>query len=263
MRGVAGRRAYDRDRGYARWLGAEVLEAAPRRSVVRMTVRGDMTNGLGTCHSGVTYGLADTAFARMRSPMRPTGPREARISGTPELGGRRLLRSPAPLVRSCRHAFVPRPTPAASRATLQLAVEHVLDLIAVFSSASSADVRLSRAFSCSRSQGRLRSDTVAVAHFACAARGPALGERRGQHGAEWPRRAPGQPRDVARDQVVVARRERGLHRGHRVDHERGKPRLRQPAPQLVFGEHREPERTAGRRRNQGGAFGARSATSGP
>lgn len=49
--------------GYARWLGAEVLEAAPRRSVVRMTVRDDMVNGFGTCHGGVTYGLADTAFA--------------------------------------------------------------------------------------------------------------------------------------------------------------------------------------------------------
>jgi acyl-CoA thioesterase len=48
---------------FTRWLGAEVVETAPRRSVVRMTVRDDMVNGLGTCHGGVTFALADSAFA--------------------------------------------------------------------------------------------------------------------------------------------------------------------------------------------------------
>jgi acyl-CoA thioesterase len=48
---------------YTRWLGAEVLEVAPRRSVVRMIVRAEMLNGFGTCHGGVTYALADSAFA--------------------------------------------------------------------------------------------------------------------------------------------------------------------------------------------------------
>jgi acyl-CoA thioesterase len=48
---------------FTRWLGAEVLETAPRRSVVRMTVRADMVNGFGTCHGGVTFALADSAFA--------------------------------------------------------------------------------------------------------------------------------------------------------------------------------------------------------
>lgn len=48
---------------FTRWLGAEVVEAAPRRSVLRMRVRDEMTNGFGTCHGGVTFALADSAFA--------------------------------------------------------------------------------------------------------------------------------------------------------------------------------------------------------
>ena len=48
---------------FTRWLGAEVLETAPRRSVLRMPVRDDMVNGFGTCHGGVTFALADSAFA--------------------------------------------------------------------------------------------------------------------------------------------------------------------------------------------------------
>ncbi len=48
---------------FTRWLGAEVLETAPRRSVVRMRVRDEMVNGFGTCHGGVTFALADSAFA--------------------------------------------------------------------------------------------------------------------------------------------------------------------------------------------------------
>lgn len=48
---------------FTRWLAAEVVETAPRRSVVRMLVRADMVNGFGTCHGGVTFALADSAFA--------------------------------------------------------------------------------------------------------------------------------------------------------------------------------------------------------
>lgn len=48
---------------FSRWLGVEVLETAPRRSVVRMQVRAEMVNGFGTCHGGVTFALADSAFA--------------------------------------------------------------------------------------------------------------------------------------------------------------------------------------------------------
>lgn len=48
---------------FSRWLGITVVETAPRRSVCRMTVRTEMTNGFGVCHGGVTYALADSALA--------------------------------------------------------------------------------------------------------------------------------------------------------------------------------------------------------
>ncbi len=48
---------------FSRWLGVEVLETAPRHSVVRMSVRPEMANGFGNCHGGVTYALADSALA--------------------------------------------------------------------------------------------------------------------------------------------------------------------------------------------------------
>lgn len=52
-----------RDDAFSRWLGVEIVEAAARRSVLRMTVRDEMVNGFGICHGGVTYALADSALA--------------------------------------------------------------------------------------------------------------------------------------------------------------------------------------------------------
>ena len=48
---------------FSRWLGIEVVDVAPRRATVRMTVRPDMLNGFGVCHGGVAYALADSALA--------------------------------------------------------------------------------------------------------------------------------------------------------------------------------------------------------
>ena len=48
---------------FSRWLGVEVAEVGPRRVVLRMRVRPEMCNGFGTCHGGVTFSLADSAFA--------------------------------------------------------------------------------------------------------------------------------------------------------------------------------------------------------
>ena len=48
---------------FSRWLGVEMLEAAPGRSTIRMTVRPGMVNGFGTSHGGIVYSLADSAFA--------------------------------------------------------------------------------------------------------------------------------------------------------------------------------------------------------
>ena len=52
----------DRD-AFTEWLGIEVLETAPARSTVRMTVRPDMVNGFGVSHGGIAYSLADSALA--------------------------------------------------------------------------------------------------------------------------------------------------------------------------------------------------------
>ena len=48
---------------FSAWLGIEILEIAPRASIARMTVRGDMMNGLGGTHGGIVYSLADSAFS--------------------------------------------------------------------------------------------------------------------------------------------------------------------------------------------------------
>ena len=44
-------------------LGMEILEVLPGVAVVAMTVREDMVNGHSIGHGGLTFALADTAFA--------------------------------------------------------------------------------------------------------------------------------------------------------------------------------------------------------
>ena len=44
-------------------LGMELLEAAPGTATISLTVTEPMTNGHGSCHGGITFTLADTAFA--------------------------------------------------------------------------------------------------------------------------------------------------------------------------------------------------------
>lgn len=44
-------------------LGMEVVEVGPGTATVSMTVRADMVNGHGIGHGGLTFTLADTAFA--------------------------------------------------------------------------------------------------------------------------------------------------------------------------------------------------------
>jgi acyl-CoA thioesterase len=53
---------YARDRA-ARALGIAVDAIEPGGAVCRMTVRDDMVQGHATCHGGVVFTLADTAFA--------------------------------------------------------------------------------------------------------------------------------------------------------------------------------------------------------
>jgi acyl-CoA thioesterase len=53
---------YARDRA-AQELGIALEAIAPGAAVCRMTVRDDMVQGHGTCHGGIVFTLADTAFA--------------------------------------------------------------------------------------------------------------------------------------------------------------------------------------------------------
>ena len=48
---------------FSQWLGIERIEDAPGRSVLRMTVRPEMTNGFNIAHGGITFSLADSALA--------------------------------------------------------------------------------------------------------------------------------------------------------------------------------------------------------
>jgi acyl-CoA thioesterase len=56
------KRMLERD-AFSEWLGLELLEIRPRYVAVRMVVRPDMLNGFGVCHGGITFALADSAFA--------------------------------------------------------------------------------------------------------------------------------------------------------------------------------------------------------
>lgn len=47
----------------SRTLGITVTHAEPGRATAEMTVRPDQCNGLGVCHGGLIFTLADTAMA--------------------------------------------------------------------------------------------------------------------------------------------------------------------------------------------------------
>jgi acyl-CoA thioesterase len=53
---------FERDRA-SQALGMRLAEVAPGRARVTMTVRPDMLNGHGSCHGGLVFALADSAFA--------------------------------------------------------------------------------------------------------------------------------------------------------------------------------------------------------
>jgi acyl-CoA thioesterase len=48
---------------FSQWLGIEVLHIKEGYSKIQMTVREEMVNGFGIVHGGVTFSLADSAFA--------------------------------------------------------------------------------------------------------------------------------------------------------------------------------------------------------
>ena len=53
---------FERDQ-MSRNLGMRILRVSPGSATVAMRVRADMLNGQGSCHGGVLFSLADSAFA--------------------------------------------------------------------------------------------------------------------------------------------------------------------------------------------------------
>ena len=53
---------YNND-AFSQWLGIERIEDGVGTSVLRMTVREEMTNGFGIAHGGISFSLADSALA--------------------------------------------------------------------------------------------------------------------------------------------------------------------------------------------------------
>lgn len=56
-----GKRVVERDMA-GRKLGMQLISVAPGRCVLQMTVQPDMVNSHGTCHGGIIFTLADSAF---------------------------------------------------------------------------------------------------------------------------------------------------------------------------------------------------------
>jgi len=100
---AVGAAMYARDHA-ARALGITVEEIGPGFARCRMTVREDMLNGHGTCHGGLTFTLADTAFAyACNACNRATVALAAQISFTaPARAGEVLLASARERSRSGR-----------------------------------------------------------------------------------------------------------------------------------------------------------------
>jgi len=48
---------------FSKWLGIEVVEISEGYSKINMTIRKEMVNGFGIVHGGITFSLADSAFA--------------------------------------------------------------------------------------------------------------------------------------------------------------------------------------------------------
>jgi len=55
-------RMFDND-PFSQWMGMELVSVGPGTCTLRMTVRSDMLNGFNVAHGGITFSLADSAFA--------------------------------------------------------------------------------------------------------------------------------------------------------------------------------------------------------
>ena len=111
--GEAARRArevvqslYDADLA-SQSMGIEVLDVAPGRVRIAMTVRADMVNGFGMCHGGIVFAFADSAFAfacnSRGDSMVAAGASIEFLAPTPR--GERVTATAAEVSRSGRHGI--------------------------------------------------------------------------------------------------------------------------------------------------------------
>ncbi len=91
----------------AQALGIEILEVHPGCVRLAMTVRQDMLNGHRTCHGGILFALADTAFAfACNSHGQAMVAAGASIEFlAPAVGGERLIATATETSRSGRHGI--------------------------------------------------------------------------------------------------------------------------------------------------------------
>jgi acyl-CoA thioesterase len=88
-------------------LGIQIMDVAPGRVRVEMTVRADMVNGYGMCHGGIVFALADSAFAfacnSQGEPMVAAGAGIEFLAPTPL--GERVSATAAEISRTGRHGI--------------------------------------------------------------------------------------------------------------------------------------------------------------
>ena len=88
-------------------LGIEIIDVAPGRVEIVMTVRPDMVNGYGMCHGGIVFAFADSAFAfacnSYGDPMVAAGASIEFLAPTPR--GERVTATAAEISRSARHGI--------------------------------------------------------------------------------------------------------------------------------------------------------------
>ena len=88
-------------------MGVEFIDVAPGRVTIAMTVRPDMVNGHGTCHGGVIFAFADSAFAfacnSRGEPMVAAGASIEFLAPTPS--GERVVATASEITRTARHGI--------------------------------------------------------------------------------------------------------------------------------------------------------------
>jgi len=88
-------------------LGIEILDVAPGRVRIAMSVRQDMVNGHGICHGGFIFAFADSAFAfacnSHGDPMVAAGASIEFL--VPALRGERVIATAEEVSRGARHGI--------------------------------------------------------------------------------------------------------------------------------------------------------------